>query len=260
MPETSAQGPTQKTPDEDTTHFGYETIPKAEKEKRVGDVFRSVAARYDIMNDIMSLGTHRLMKRVTIEYCGLKAGQSVLDLAGGTGDFSLRFSSIVGKRGKVVLADINDAMLAVGRDRIIDQGSSQNIFIAQVNAESLPFKENSFDCVCIAFGLRNVTNKPSALDSMFRVLKPGGRVLILEFSKPKNELVKKTYRAFSALWPLAGKIVADDSESYRYLVESIRMHPDQETLQTMLEDANFKECKYYNLLNGVCAIHIGFKP
>jgi demethylmenaquinone methyltransferase/2-methoxy-6-polyprenyl-1,4-benzoquinol methylase len=243
-----------------TTHFGYETIPTAEKEKRVGDVFRSVAARYDIMNDIMSFGAHRLMKRITIEYSGLKAGHTVLDLAGGTGDFSLRFSPIVGEKGLVVLADINDAMLAVGRDRIIDKGSNQNIFIAQVNVESLPFRDKSFDCVCIAYGLRNVTDKFSALKSMYRVLKPGGRVLILEFSKPKNKFVKKTYRAFAALWPFAGKVVADDSESYRYLVESIRMHPDQETLKTILEDANFKECKYYNLLNGICAIHIGFKP
>ena len=243
-----------------TTHFGYETVPVPEKEKRVREVFRSVAARYDIMNDLMSLGTHRLMKRITIEYSGLKAGDSVLDLAGGTGDFSLRFSPIVGEKGRVVLADINDAMLAVGRDRIIDEGSNQNIVIAQVNAESLPFKNESFDCVCIAYGLRNVTDKFSALKSMYRVLKPGGRVLILEFSKPKNKLMDKTYRAFSALWPFAGKVVAGDSESYRYLVESIRMHPDQKTLKTMLEDANFTNCKYYNLLNGVCAIHIGFKP
>ena len=243
-----------------TTHFGYETVPIPEKEKRVGDVFRSVATQYDIMNDIMSLGTHRLMKRITIEYSGLKPGHRVLDLAGGTGDFSLRFSPIVGEKGQVVLADINDAMLAVGRDRIIDKGSNQNIFIAQVNAETLPFKDESFDCVCIAYGLRNVTDKFSALKSMYRVLKPGGRVLILEFSKPKNKFVKTTYRAFSALWPLAGKVIAGDSESYRYLVESIRMHPDQETLKNMLADANFTDCKYYDLLNGVCAIHIGFKP
>ena len=254
------QSPSPSTSSDATTHFGYETVPISEKEKRVGDVFRSVATRYDIMNDIMSLGTHRLMKRITIEYSGLKPGHRVLDLAGGTGDFSLRFSPIVGEKGQVVLADINDAMLAVGRDRIIDKGSNQNIFIAQVNAETLPFKDESFDCVCIAYGLRNVTDKCSALKSIYRVLKPGGRVLILEFSKPKNKFVKTTYRAFSALWPLAGKVIAGDSESYRYLVESIRMHPDQETLKTMLEDANFTDCKYYDLLNGVCAIHIGFKP
>jgi len=243
----------------DTTHFGYETVPVAEKEQRVGQVFRSVAQRYDIMNDLMSLGTHRLMKRFTIELSGLRKGHKVLDLAGGTGDFSLRFSPIVGTEGRVVLADINEAMLAVGRDRIIDKGANFNVDVAQVNAEALPFADDTFDCITIAYGLRNVTDKDAALRSMRRVLKPGGRVLVLEFSKPQNEFVRKGYDAFSKLWPLAGKVIANDADSYQYLVESIRMHPDQETLLAMMQDAGLVDCKYHNMMNGVCAIHVGFK-
>ena len=222
-------------------------------------MFRSVANRYDIMNDVMSLGTHRLIKRFTIELSSLRPGHKVLDLAGGTGDFSLRFSTIVGESGQVVLADINDAMLDVGRDRIIDEGKIHNVQFAQVNAEALPFADNSFDCVCIAYGLRNVTNKDAALASMERVLKPGGRVLILEFSKPKNQLVEKAYDAFSSLWPAAGKAITGDADSYRYLVESIRMHPDQETLLEMMQSAGLVNCKYHNVMNGICAIHLGFK-
>ncbi len=244
---------------EETTHFGYEEVPVAEKEVRVGQVFRSVANRYDIMNDVMSLGSHRLIKRFTIELSALRKGHSVLDLAGGTGDFSLRFSPLVGDTGQVVLADINEAMLQVGRDRIIDKGLSSNVNIAQVNAEHLPFADDSFDCICIAYGLRNVTNKEAALASMERVLKPGGRVLILEFSKPTNELVGKAYDVYSKLWPIAGKAITGDSDSYRYLVESIRMHPDQESLLKMMEDAGLSNCKYHNVMGGVCAIHIGFK-
>jgi demethylmenaquinone methyltransferase / 2-methoxy-6-polyprenyl-1,4-benzoquinol methylase len=242
-----------------TTHFGYEEVPVAEKEQRVGQVFRSVAKRYDIMNDIMSLGSHRLIKRFTIELSALRKGQTVLDLAGGTGDFSIRFSPLVGETGQVVLADINEAMLQVGRDRIIDKGLSANINFAQVNAEHLPFADNSFDCICIAYGLRNVTNKEAALASMKRVLKPGGRILILEFSKPTNELVGKAYDVYSKLWPIAGKAITGDSDSYRYLVESIRMHPDQETLLQMMQDAGLSNCKYHNVMAGVCAIHMGFK-
>jgi len=243
----------------DTTHFGYETVPVAEKEQRVGQVFRSVAQRYDIMNDLMSLGTHRLMKRFTIELSGLRKGHKVLDLAGGTGDFSLRFSPIVGTEGQVVLADINEAMLAVGRDRIIDKGANFNVDVAQVNAEALPFADDTFDCITIAYGLRNVTDKDAALRSMRRVLKPSGRVMVLEFSKPQNEFVRKGYDAFSKLWPLAGKVIANDADSYQYLVESIRMHPDQETLLAMMQDAGLVDCKYHNMMNGVCAIHVGFK-
>ena len=244
----------------DTTHFGYEEIPLAEKEQRVSEVFRSVASRYDIMNDVMSLGSHRLIKRFTIELSALRPGHKVLDLAGGTGDFSIRFSSIVGDDGQVVLADINAAMLRVGRDRIIDKGLSNNVEFAQVNAECLPFADNTFDCVCIAYGLRNITDKDAALTSMQRVLKPGGRVLILEFSTPKHPLLGKAYDAYSSLWPIAGKLVTGDADSYRYLVESIRMHPDQETLIAMMEQAGLEKCKYRNVMNGICAIHIGFKP
>jgi len=250
-----------KSPDQDTTtHFGYEQVPVAEKVQRVGQVFRSVAQRYDIMNDVMSLGTHRLIKRFTVEMSALRPGQRVLDLAGGTGDFSIRFAAEVGPRGQVVLADINEAMLQVGRDRIIDKGLINNISIAQVNAESLPFPDNTFDCVCIAYGLRNVTNKEAALRSMQRVLKPGGRVLVLEFSKPTNEFVGKAYDVYSQLWPIAGKLIVGDADSYRYLVESIRMHPDQETLMQMMIDASLEKCTFHNIMNGICAIHVGFKP
>jgi demethylmenaquinone methyltransferase/2-methoxy-6-polyprenyl-1,4-benzoquinol methylase len=199
------------------------------------------------------------MKRFTIELSGLRKGHKVLDLAGGTGDFSLRFSPIVGTEGQVVLADINEAMLAVGRDRIIDKGANFNVDVAQVNAEALPFADDTFDCITIAYGLRNVTDKDAALRSMRRVLKPGGRVLVLEFSKPQNEFFRKGYDAFSKLWPLAGKVIANDADSYQYLVESIRMHPDQETLLAMMQDAGLVDCKYHNMMNGVCAIHVGFK-
>ncbi|MBM89412.1 MAG: bifunctional demethylmenaquinone methyltransferase/2-methoxy-6-polyprenyl-1,4-benzoquinol methylase UbiE [Gammaproteobacteria bacterium] len=245
--------------DPKTTHFGYKKVPLGEKQNRVGQVFRSVASRYDIMNDVMSLGTHRLIKRFTIELSALRTGQLALDLAGGTGDLALRFSSIVGEAGKVILADINETMLDVGRDRIINQGKFNNIEFAQVNAEELPFADNTFDCVCIAYGLRNLTNKHTALESMERVLKPGGRVLVLEFSKPKNRLVEKVYDAYSSLWPVAGKVITGDTESYRYLVESIRMHPDQDTLLKIMQSAGLVDCNYHNIMNGICAVHLGFK-
>ena len=243
-----------------TTHFGYEEVPLAEKEKRVGEVFRSVASKYDFMNDVMSLGSHRLIKRFTVEMTALRAGHKVLDLAGGTGDFSIKFSPIVGESGQVVLADINEAMLNVGRDRVINKGLSKNINFAQVNAEELPFSDNTFDCICIAYGLRNVTNKDTALASMQRVLKPGGRLIVLEFSKPTNDFIGKAYDVYSNLWPAAGQLITGDSDSYRYLVESIRMHPDQETLKRMMEAAGLEKCKYENVMSGICAIHLGFKP
>lgn len=246
--------------DEQTTHFGYETVPVAEKAQRVGQVFHSVASKYDVMNDLMSLGTHRLVKRFTVELSGVRAGQRVLDLAGGTGDFTIRFSSLVGPTGEVVLADINASMLRVGRDRLIDKGITQNVMYTQLNAEQLPFAEGTFDCICIAYGLRNVTDKDAALRSMFAVLKPGGRALVLEFSKPRNELVSKAYDGYSALWPIVGKLVTGDADSYRYLVESIRMHPDQETLKSMMENAGFSDCRYHDVMGGVCAIHVGIKP
>lgn len=246
--------------DQDTTHFGYQQVPVAEKQQRVGEVFRSVAQRYDIMNDVMSLGSHRLIKRFTIELSALRKGHKVLDLAGGTGDLAMKFAPIVGKPGQVVLADINDAMLQVGRDRVIDKGLANIIDFAQVNAESLPFADKTFDCVCIAYGLRNVTDKDKALASMARVLKPGGRVVVLEFSKPRNPLLGRAYDVYSSLWPVAGKMITGDSDSYRYLVESIRMHPNQETLLAMMENAGLVDCRFHDVMNGVCAIHIGFKP
>ena len=248
------------SPQGETTHFGYQKVPVNEKHERVAEVFRSVATGYDIMNDLMSLGTHRLIKRFTIELSGLRQGNRVLDLAGGTGDLSIRFSPIVGKEGHVVLTDINAAMLKVGRDRIVDRGLQSNITVAQSDAECLPFADNCFDCVCIAYGLRNVTRKERALESILRVLKPGGRLLVLEFSKPQNRFISKAYDAFSELWPIAGKAIVGDSESYRYLVESIRVHPDQEALLAMLDDAGFVDTRFHNVLNGISAIHVGVKP
>lgn len=246
------------TPHE-TTHFGYREVPKADKAGLVGQVFHSVAGKYDLMNDVMSLGTHRLIKRFTVELSALRPGMTVLDLAGGTGDFSLLFSPIVGKEGRVVLADINESMVRVGRDRIIDKGRIENISYTLANAENLPFRKNSFDCICIAYGLRNVTDKEAALASMFAMTKPGGRVLVLEFSKPVNPILGKAYDVYSTLWPKAGQLLTGDGDSYRYLVESIRMHPDQESLKQMMLAAGFTGCEYHNVLGGICAIHIGHK-
>jgi demethylmenaquinone methyltransferase/2-methoxy-6-polyprenyl-1,4-benzoquinol methylase len=242
-----------------TTHFGFREVPVTEKARLVAGVFHSVAGKYDVMNDIMSLGTHRLIKRFAIELSALREGQTVLDLAGGTGDLSLQFSGIVGPQGCVVLADINDSMLRRGRDRVIDAGASGNVEFTRLNAEALPFADNSFDCICIAYGLRNVTDKSAALLSMHRVLKPGGRALILEFSKPENPLLDKAYQAWTNLWPAAGKLITGDSESYRYLVESIRVHPDQETLRSLMDEAGFLNTRYHNVMGGICAVHLGFK-
>lgn len=250
-----------ETPDSrETTHFGYQTVPVEEKSGLVAAVFDSVAGKYDIMNDVMSLGSHRLIKRLTIELSAVRPGHAVLDLAGGTGDLSLQFSRLVGDSGQVVLADINGSMLRVGRDRIIDHGAAGNILFSQVDAEALPFTEASFNCICIAYGLRNVTDKDAALRSMFRTLKPGGRAVILEFSKPVNPLIGRAYDLYSGLWPLAGRLITGDGDSYRYLVESIRMHPDQQTLSQMMQAAGFIDTRFHNVLGGVCAIHLGFKP
>ena len=246
-------------PPRETTHFGYREVPVEEKAALVGEVFHSVAQKYDLMNDVMSLGTHRIIKRFTVEQSALRPGMTVLDLAGGTGDFSLLFSPLVGNEGRVVLADINESMLRVGRDRIIDKGRCGNISYTLANAENLPFRENTFDCICIAYGLRNVTDKEAALASMFAMTKPGGRVLVLEFSRPVNPLLGKAYDAWSMLWPQAGRLITGDADSYRYLVESIRMHPDQETLKQMMSDAGFSNCEYHNVMGGICAIHIGHK-
>ncbi len=251
------------TPDTDgneETHFGYKTVNKAEKQARVADVFTSVAKKYDIMNDLMSFGIHRLWKRYAISLSGVRAGQHVLDIAGGTGDLAKVFSREVGRNGHVVLSDINAAMLEVGRERLINAGCN-NVDFVLANAETLaPFDDNSFDLVTISFGLRNVTDKDAALKSMYRVLKPGGRLLILEFSKPVFEPLSKAYDlySFTAL-PIMGKLIANDSESYQYLAESIRMHPDQQTLKQMMQQAGFENCDYHNLTAGIVAVHRGFK-
>ncbi len=244
-----------------TTHFGYKTVPTEEKEKHVADVFDSVAQKYDIMNDFLSGGVHRLWKRFTIEVSGVRSGNVVLDIAGGTGDLTAKFSKLVGEKGKVVLADINNSMLRVGRDRLTDRGIAGNVEYVQANAECLPFPDNSFDVVTIAFGLRNVTDKDAALRSMLRVLKPGGRLLILEFSKTSNPLLSKIYDTYSFnVLPIIGKLVTGDADSYRYLAESIRMHPDQETLEAMLKDAGFVRTSFHNMTGGIVALHRGIKP
>ena len=246
---------------EDKTHFGYRQVDREEKAGLVAGVFHSVANRYDLMNDLMSGGIHRIWKRFTIEVSAVRPGNRVLDVAGGTGDLSARFSELVSSEGQVVLADINDSMLQVGRDRLIDRGYHGNIDYVQANAESLPFPDRHFDIVSIAFGLRNITDKDAALASMLRVLKPGGRLLVLEFSKPGSELLSRAYDTYSfKVLPLLGKLVAGDSKSYRYLAESIRMHPDQETLKSMMESAGFTRCEFFNMTGGVVALHRGVKP
>jgi len=245
----------------ETTHFGYEQVAVDDKQQRVAGVFHSVAAKYDLMNDLMSGGIHRLWKRFTIEMSGVRSGNKVLDIAGGTGDLAAKFSRIVGPQGLVVLADINSSMLNVGRDRLTDRGIAGNIVYSQANAQSLPFPDNTFDCITIAFGLRNVTHKDQAIESMLRILKPGGRLLILEFSKPQNSLLEKAYDQYSfKVLPFMGKLVTNDSDSYRYLAESIRMHPDQKTLQSMMEHIGFTNCSYHNMTGGIVALHRGEKP
>lgn len=248
-------------PTQHTTHFGYQQVPVHEKARKVAGVFHSVAARYDLMNDLLSGGVHRLWKRFAIEISGVRYGHKVLDIAGGTGDLALKFARLVGEDGQVVLADINSSMLQVGRDRLIDHGVAGNLQFAQANAECLPFPDNTFDCITIAFGLRNVTDKDKALRSMLRVLKPGGRLLVLEFSKPSNPLLAKAYDSYSFhVMPKIGKVVTRDEDSYRYLAESIRMHPNQETLKQMMQDAGFVECDFYNMTGGIVALHRGIKP
>ncbi|GAA4648461.1 bifunctional demethylmenaquinone methyltransferase/2-methoxy-6-polyprenyl-1,4-benzoquinol methylase UbiE [Kistimonas scapharcae] len=245
----------------ETTHFGYKTVDRDDKQKLVAEVFQSVAGKYDLMNDLMSMGVHRLWKRFTIEMSAARPGQKILDIAGGTGDLTAKFAKIVGDQGQVVLADINDAMLEVGRDKLTDAGVCGNVDYVQANAEDLPFTDNTFDCITIAFGLRNVTDKDKALRSMNRVLKPGGRLLVLEFSRTDNQLLSKLYDAYSfTALPLMGKLIADDAESYRYLAESIRMHPDQDTLEQMMKSAGFVQTGYHNMTGGIVALHKGIKP
>lgn len=243
-----------------STHFGYQQVPVKEKQGKVADVFHSVASKYDVMNDLMSLGIHRLWKRHTIALSGVKKGQRVLDIAGGTGDLTAKFSDIVGDKGQVVLADINSSMLTMGRSRLVDKGISGNVEYVQANAENLPFPDNYFDCITIAFGLRNVTNIDAALRSMHRTLKPGGRLLILEFSKPVAPGLKPVYDLYSfKVLPLLGEVIANDRASYQYLAESIRMHPDQQTLLDMMKDAGLERCEFFNMTGGIVALHRGFK-
>lgn len=244
----------------ETTHFGYQQVAKEEKVHKVAEVFHSVADKYDLMNDFMSLGIHRLWKRYTIDLAAVKAGEKVLDLAGGTGDLSSKFAQRVGPDGSVVLSDINSSMLACGRSRLVDKGLIGNVCYVLADAQHLPFPSASFDCVTIAFGLRNVTDKDLALSEMHRVLKPGGRALVLEFSHPKLPGLKPVYDLYSfGVLPMLGKLVANDSASYRYLAESIRMHPDQETLKRMMAQAGFERCQYFNLSGGIVALHRGYR-
>lgn len=240
-----------------TTHFGFEQVPESEKAKRVRGVFSSVASSYDVMNDLMSFGLHRLWKTFTVQLAGVRAGNRVLDVAGGTADLSLAFAKKVGPTGQVWLTDINHAMLAVGRDRVVDKGFL--LPVAQCDAEKLPFPDNYFDVVTVAFGLRNMTHKDAAIAEMRRVLKPGGRLLVLEFSKVWKPLAP-AYDFYSfKLLPLMGEKVAHDADSYRYLAESIRMHPDQESLKSMMEAAGLARVEYFNMTAGVVAVHRGYK-
>ena len=240
-----------------TTHFGFKTVDESEKAQKVADVFHSVASRYDLMNDLMSAGLHRVWKIFTIEQSGIREGSRVLDIAGGTADLSIAFAKRVGKTGQVVLTDINSSMLTVGRDRMLDQGFAMPA--VQCDAEKIPFPDNYFDCVTVAFGLRNMTHKDAALQEMYRVLKPGGRLLVLEFSKIWKPL-QPAYDLYSfKLLPLMGQVFAKDAESYRYLAESIRMHPSQEDLKQMMEQASFERVQYFNLSAGVVALHKGYK-
>lgn len=245
--------------DDKTTHFGFKQVPIAEKAKHVAGVFSAVAEKYDLMNDVMSLGSHRLMKQFAIELTAARKGHTILDLAGGTGDLTAKLSPLVGDDGQVILCDINRAMLHEGRDRMLDRGLVQNIVYVQGDAEQLPFPDDHVNAITIAFGLRNVTRQEDALKSMLRILKPGGRLVILEFSTPQNPIVKSGFERFSGLWPKIGKSLVKDADSYQYLVESIKMHPDQETLKDMMQQAGFVKCQYHNMLSGVAAIHVGRK-
>ena len=245
---------------EKKTHFGYKEVPFSEKTNLVAEVFRSVAPKYDLMNDLMSFGLHRLWKKFTLSEASLRKGQKVLDVASGTGDLAKACAEIVGKTGQVILTDINQSMLTKGRDRLIDEGFIGNLHYVLADAEKLPFIPHYFDCVTIAFGLRNVTNKAAALQSIYQLLKPGGKLLVLEFSHPPYPLLNQLYDLYSFhVIPKMGEIIAHDRESYQYLVESIRMHPNQETLKTMLQEAGFEEVEYFNLSGGIVALHKGYK-
>ena len=244
----------------DTTHFGYQTVAANEKADKVAGVFDSVADKYDVMNDLMSLGIHRLWKRFAISLAHLRPGERVLDLAGGTGDLTHRMLPLVGPGGLVVLSDINTNMLNEGRKRLLDEGAFGNVAYAQLDAEQLPFPDHSFDCITIGFGLRNVTDQPRALAAMLRALKPGGRAIILEFSRPLAPGLQPVYDLYSfKVLPWLGQLVVNDADSYRYLAESIRMHPGQETLLQMMQDAGFDRCQCFNLAGGIVAVHRGYQ-
>jgi demethylmenaquinone methyltransferase / 2-methoxy-6-polyprenyl-1,4-benzoquinol methylase len=243
-----------------TTHFGFKEVPKQQKAALVRNVFDSVANQYDLMNDLMSFGVHRIWKRIATHLANIREGNHVLDLAGGTGDLTALLERRVGKSGQVVLADINAEMLRIGRDRLLNQGLTGNIDYAQVNAERLPFADNVFDCVTIGFGLRNVTDKDAALRSIHRVLKPGGALIVLEFSHPTDAVTEKVYDFYSFnILPKIGALIAKDEDSYRYLAESIRMHPKQQELLSMMENAGFERCEYFNLTQGIVAVHRAYK-
>jgi len=246
--------------DERSTDFGFQRVPREDKARRVRGVFDSVADSYDLMNDLMSAGTHRIWKRFTLALANLRAGQRALDVAGGSGDLAAGLARQVGERGLIVLTDINAAMLERGRDRLIDAGCAGNVEYVQADAERLPFPDATFDCITIGFGLRNVTDKSAALASMRRALKPGGQLLVLEFSHPKVPGLKGLYDAYSLrILPLLGRLVARDAASYRYLAESIRVHPDAETLLKMMQDAGLEGCRYHALSGGIVAVHRGYR-
>ena len=244
----------------ETTHFGYQEVAISEKAKKVAEVFHSVASKYDLMNDLMSFGVHRLWKRFAVHWAQVRQGDQVLDLAGGTGDLTKHLSGLVGEQGQVILADINNAMLNQGRSRLLNKGLGNNIQYVQADGEKLPFPDNYFNCIIIGFGLRNITCKEAALAAMYKTLKPGGKLLVLEFSKPQIPLLQSCYDTYSfKILPNLGKWIAGDSESYQYLAESIRKHPDQETLKTMLGKAGFADVSYHNLSGGIVAVHRGYK-
>ncbi|MEQ8486604.1 MAG: class I SAM-dependent methyltransferase [Pseudomonadales bacterium] len=245
--------------DDRPVDFGFRKVSPAEKTRLVGGVFERVAERYDVMNDLMSLGTHRLFKRMTVEMSGVRPGMRVLDLAGGTGDLSALFADAVGADGLVVLADINEAMMRVGRDRLTDQGRA-GVEFCRADGAALPFSDAAFDAVVIGFGLRNFTDKDGALRDIHRVLRPGGVLLVLEFSRPEHPLLESAYQAFQSLWPGMGRLIVGDATSYQYLVESIRVHPSQKALKLMMEDAGFSDVTYHNLIGGIAAIHRGVRP